>query len=138
MLLHRKRAVINNPKWDFIHQLVQKIADLPEPVEGEVPKRSRKKKESTDEDGEEVKIKKSGAKRASATPKKPRKKKGQEEDVEGEASMAESVEMQATTMEIVEVMSSGAPVFVDVSLAATSTVSAPQIPAVVDEDDFDA
>jgi hypothetical protein len=129
---HLKRVVVNNPKWDFIQQLVEKIADLPEPAEGEAPKRTRRKKESADDSYEEPKIKKSGAKRASATPKRGKKK---DDDISTSMDVAEAD--TAAMPENAESHASG-PVFVDVSLSAPSVQAPPAISTAVDEDDFDA
>ena len=139
---NRKRAVLANPRWDFVHHVVQKIADLPESTEEhtEAPKRQRKKKEKKeewdDDDDAPYTVKKAAAKRSGGGgPKKPRKKKGAVEDVDEGVDKAaegdEQVEMQVDQAE-----ESSGPVFVDVSLAH-STQIAPAPAPIVDDDNFD-
>lgn len=118
---------MGNPKWDFIHRLVEGVADLPEPSdEPETTKRQRKRKEAAvDENG--VVIKKSAAKRTGGPKKSRRKQASSEEDdyvpEGGDVGM--------------EVSEPAGEVFVDVSLVP-ATQSAPSAPTMVDEDDFDA
>lgn len=127
---------MENPKWDFIHQLVQKIPDLPEHVEGETPKRTRKKKDTAEEGDEEPKIKKAAAKRASAAPRS-RKKKEDDAGVEKNGQSAPSNAMEASVPAMTEDGPSE-PVFVSVSLSAAPSQAPAPMATAMDEDDFDA
>lgn len=127
---------MENPRWDFIHQLVQKIPDLPEHVEGEAPKRTRKKKDTTEEGDEEPKIKKSAAKRAAAAPRG-RKKKDDESGGEKNGQTAPSNATEAPQNAMTEDAPSE-PVFVSVSLSAAPSQAPIPMATAVDEDDFDA
>lgn len=120
---------MNNPKWDFIQQLLSKVADLPEHAEGETPKKPRKKREPKKDGDEEPKP---VVKRAGGGGK--RGKKAKEENAE----MMETDVVAETAMETeVAHVEDAAPVFVPVSLAPSVNVG-PSIALPVDEDDFDA
>lgn len=127
---HRKRAVKRNNNWDFIHAMVDKIADLPENVEGDTPKKPRKKKTSGDgESAPSPAERKPVVKRSGGAAKRTGKKV--EEDIPVYAAM-DTEEAPAEAQK--------ADVFVQVSL---STVSAsdpvgPIVQIAADEDDFDA
>lgn len=133
LFFHRpnsKRAVKHNNNWDFIHGLVDKIADLPENMDNEKPKKPRKKKASND-DGEVATPaeRKPTVKRAGGGPKRTGKKV--EEESMPEASM-ETDEANAETGK--------SEVFVQVSITAApvSEHAGPLVQIAADEDDFDA
>lgn len=129
----RKRAVKRNMNWDFLHGLVERIADLPENTDKEPPKRQRKKKASAGEEGEvgekKPTVKRSGGKRSAA---------------KAASEPQEQVELtyDPTTAVAQDGEAEGAEdVFVPVSIASASSaagVIGPMATIAQDDDDFDS
>jgi len=120
---------MSNPKWDFIQILLSKVADLPEQVDGDTPKKPRKKREPKKDGDDEPKP---VVKRAGGGAKRGKKAKEADDDmVASDVGAVEAVETEVGHAE------ESAPVFVPVSLAPSANVG-PSMPVVVDEDDFDA